>query len=65
MINTNVETLKAQLADYYEDFDRLEANKDLFTSPSRQPIYQGMLLKTLARILKTKAELANLYEVEA
>lgn len=65
MINTNIDTLKAQLADYYEDFDRLEANKDLFMSPSRQPIYQGMVLKTLARILRTKAELADIYEEEA
>lgn len=65
MVNTNVDILKAQLADYYEDFDRLETNKDIFMSPSRQPIYQGMLLKTLARILRTKAELADIYEEEA
>lgn len=65
MVNTNVDTLKAQLADYYEDFDRLEANKDLFMSPSRQPVYQGMVLKTLARILRAKAELADIYEEEA
>lgn len=65
MVNTNVDTLKAQLADYYEDFDLLEANKDLFMSPSRQPVYQGMVLKTLARILRAKAELADIYEEEA
>lgn len=65
MVNTTVDTLKAQLADYYEDLDRLEANRDLFTTPSRQPVYQGMMLKTLARILRTKAELADIYEREA